>query len=87
VLASAPAVAEVAVTPRPDPVMGEIGVACVVPRDPAHPPTLEQLRAFASDRLARHKLPEALVLVDALPLTAAQKLDRRALQHLIADPA
>ena len=37
-LAAHPAGAEVAGVPRPDPVMGEIGVAVVVPRDPAAPP-------------------------------------------------
>jgi acyl-CoA synthetase (AMP-forming)/AMP-acid ligase II len=79
VLSTAPDVAAVAVSPRPDPVMGEVGVACVVPRDGEHPPTLDGLRAFASDRLAKHKLPEALVLLDALPLTAAEKVDRPAL--------
>ena len=82
VLSTAPAIAAVAVATRPDPVMGEIGVACVVPRDPAHPPTLEDVRAFAADRLAKHKLPEALVVVEALPLTAAEKVDRRALARL-----
>ena len=35
VLADHPAVAAVAVVPRPDDVMGEIGVAVVVPVDPA----------------------------------------------------
>ena len=38
-----------------------------------------ELRAFAEDRLARYKLPEAIAVVDALPLTAGEKLDRRAL--------
>jgi acyl-CoA synthetase (AMP-forming)/AMP-acid ligase II len=66
--------------------MGEVGVACVVPRDPDAPPSLEDLRAFAAERLARHKLPEALVVVETLPLTAAQKVDRRALAALV-DPA
>jgi acyl-CoA synthetase (AMP-forming)/AMP-acid ligase II len=79
VLSQHPAVAEVAVAPRPDEVMGEIGVAVVVPRDATLPPSLDDLRAFAADRLAAHKLPEALRLVAALPLTAMQKLDRRAL--------
>jgi acyl-CoA synthetase (AMP-forming)/AMP-acid ligase II len=79
VLASHPDVAEVVVAPRPDPVMGEIGVAVVVPRDPAAPPTLDELRAYAGVRLSAHKLPEALRLVDALPLTAMQKIDRQAL--------
>jgi acyl-CoA synthetase (AMP-forming)/AMP-acid ligase II len=79
VLSEHPGVAEVAVVARPDEVMSEIGVAVVVPRDPAAPPTLDDLRAFARDRLSAHKLPEAIRVVDALPLTAMQKLDRRAL--------
>ena len=83
VLANAPGVAAVAISHRPDDVMGEIGVACVVPRDPAAPPTLEDLRTFAADALAHHKLPEAIVVVDALPLTAAEKVDRRALADMI----
>lgn len=78
-LAAHPAVAEVAVVPRPDPVMGEIGVAVVAPHDPAAPPTLDGLRAFLSGRLAGYKHPEAVRLVEALPLTPMQKLDRRAL--------
>jgi acyl-CoA synthetase (AMP-forming)/AMP-acid ligase II len=80
VLGRHPAVAQVAVVPRPDPVMGEVGVAVVVPVDPAAPPTLEDLRAFAGGDLARHKLPEALALRPDLPLTPMQKLDRTALK-------
>lgn len=83
VLSRVPGVAAVAVMPRPDEVMGEIGVACVVPRDPTRPPTLEELRAFGARELAAHKLPEALVLVESLPLTAAEKVDRRALGRLV----
>jgi acyl-CoA synthetase (AMP-forming)/AMP-acid ligase II len=79
VLVDHPAVRELAVVPRPDDVMGEVGVAVVVPADPGRPPTLEDLRAFASERLARFKLPEALRIVDALPLTPMLKVDRRAL--------
>jgi acyl-CoA synthetase (AMP-forming)/AMP-acid ligase II len=78
-VAAHPAVAEAAVVPRPDPVMGEIGVAVVVPRDPANPPTLESLRSFLSGRVASYKRPEAVRVVEALPLTPMQKLDRRAL--------
>jgi acyl-CoA synthetase (AMP-forming)/AMP-acid ligase II len=79
VLSAHPAVAEIAIAPRPDPVMGEIGVAVVVPRDQAAPPTLEGLRAYGDERLARWKLPEAIRIVDELPLTPMSKLDRRAL--------
>lgn len=79
VLAAHPGVREVAIVPRPDPVMGEIGVAVVVPDDASSPPSLEDLRHFAADRLAKYKLPEALALADELPLTPMQKLDRNAL--------
>ncbi|HVU72316.1 MAG TPA: class I adenylate-forming enzyme family protein [Mycobacteriales bacterium] len=81
VLGAHPAVAQVAVAPRPDDVMGQVGVAVVVA---AAPLTLAELRAFAAPSLAKHALPEDLVLVDALPLTAGQKLDRAALARLVA---
>ncbi|MGH9211103.1 MAG: class I adenylate-forming enzyme family protein [Acidimicrobiales bacterium] len=79
-----PQVADVAVVPTTDPVMGEVGVAVVVPADPDVPPDLDQVREFLAPRLASYKLPEALRIVDALPLTPMQKLDRRA---LMADEA
>jgi acyl-CoA synthetase (AMP-forming)/AMP-acid ligase II len=89
VLAAHPGVAEVAVVPRPDPVMGEIGVAVVTPRDPAAPPSLDDVRAYLDGRLAAYKVPEAIRLVDALPLTPGQKVDRRALaaaEAAVAEP-
>jgi non-ribosomal peptide synthetase component E (peptide arylation enzyme) len=44
---------------------------------------LADLRSAASDELAGHKLPEALTIVDALPLTAMQKIDRAALARMV----
>jgi acyl-CoA synthetase (AMP-forming)/AMP-acid ligase II len=83
VLAAHPSVADVAIAPRPDDVMGEVGVAVVVPREDAGAPTLDELKSFAEDRLARYKLPDDIVVVDALPLTAMEKLDRRALAAMV----
>jgi acyl-CoA synthetase (AMP-forming)/AMP-acid ligase II len=85
VLASHPDVAAVAVVPRADPVMGEKGVVVVVPRDSAKIPDLIELRAFAAPRLAAYKLPEDLRVVGELPLTAMEKVDRRALESLVND--
>jgi acyl-CoA synthetase (AMP-forming)/AMP-acid ligase II len=83
VLVEHPAVAAVAVVPAADAVMGEKGVAVVVPADPSAPPALDDLRAFAAPRLAKYKLPEAIRIVDELPLTAMEKLDRRRLAALV----
>jgi acyl-CoA synthetase (AMP-forming)/AMP-acid ligase II len=83
VLSTHPDLRAVAVVPRPDAVMGEIGVAVVVPITTA--PTLDELRAYAESRLARYKLPEALVVMDTLPLTAGEKLDRRTLAATLAE--
>ncbi len=85
VLGEHPAVAEVVVVPRADPVMGEVGVACVVPAEDLGPPDLESLRSFAAERLAHHKLPEAVVVIDEVPLTSMQKIDRRSLAARVAE--
>ena len=84
VLADHPDVVAVAVVGRSDPVMGEVGVAVVVPRPEGPTPQLALLRDYASERLARYKLPEDMVVLSALPLTAGEKVDRRALERLIA---
>ncbi|HXF73190.1 MAG TPA: AMP-binding protein [Actinomycetota bacterium] len=78
-LADHPGIAEVAVAGRPDPEWGERVVAFVVPRDPARPPSLEDLRAHAAGRIARFKVPRELVVVDALPRTSSGKVRRAAL--------
>jgi acyl-CoA synthetase (AMP-forming)/AMP-acid ligase II len=79
VLSSHPGISAVAIVPRADPVMGEIGVAVVVPRDGAAAPTLADLREHGGSVLAAYKLPQELHLREALPLTAMEKIDRRAL--------
>jgi len=84
VLADHPDVAAVAVVRRADAVMGEVGVAVVVPRPDGTAPDLSALRAFAADRLAKYKLPDDVVVLTALPLTAGEKIDRRALERLIS---
>jgi acyl-CoA synthetase (AMP-forming)/AMP-acid ligase II len=78
-LADHPAVDDVAVVGAPDEVMGERGVAVIVPVEPARPPSLEDVRRHLSGRIASYKLPEAVTIVEALPLTPMQKVDRRAL--------
>jgi acyl-CoA synthetase (AMP-forming)/AMP-acid ligase II len=78
-LARHPKVDRAAVLGVPDGVYGEVGWAFVVPRDPADPPTLAELRAFVGAELASFKRPDGLTLLDALPLTPMFKVDKRAL--------
>lgn len=86
VLARHPAVAEVAVVGRANELWGQEVVAVVVPRDPARPPSLEELQAFCRDRLASFKKPTALKIVNALPRTATGKVLRRQLRVEMEDP-
>ncbi|CAN5500905.1 FadD3 family acyl-CoA ligase [soil metagenome] len=84
VLCEHPAVLQVAVIGAQAPVIGEIGVAFVAPRDPAHPPNLSELRAFCQTQLADYKAPDRLELIAQLPLTAMMKVDKIALRALLA---
>lgn len=79
-LATDPAVAEVAVWRRPDPEWGERVVAWVVPRDLDAPPTLAGLAELVKETLAPWAAPKELVVVDRLPRTASGKVRRRDLR-------
>jgi fatty-acyl-CoA synthase len=73
VLYEHPAVAEIAIIGVPDERWGE-AVAAVAALKPGADLTVEELRAFAGDRLARFKLPTRLEFVDALPRNPAGKV-------------
>jgi fatty-acyl-CoA synthase len=72
VLATHPAIVEVAVIARPHPIWGEVGLAVVVPR--TNNLTAEEVIAFCSDKLAGYKIPRAVVFTDALPRNAMGKV-------------
>ncbi len=77
-----PKVARAAVLGVAHPVFGEAGWAFVVPRDPAAPPTLAELRAFVGADLASFKRPDGLTILVDLPLTPMFKVDKRALRTM-----
>ena len=79
-----PSVADAAVVGTPDPVLGEAICACVTPAASSPPPTLEELRGFLAARLARHKLPDELCVLEQLPRSPTGKLDRPALFNLVS---
>jgi acyl-CoA synthetase (AMP-forming)/AMP-acid ligase II len=81
VLSTHPAVERVAVVGAPDPVLGEIGVAVVV-LAPGAGVDLPTLRGHCVEQLSDYKAPDALVLVDEIPLTPMMKVDTRRLALL-----
>lgn len=80
VLIDHPGVADVAGIGAPDPDLGEILLALVVPVDPSNPPTEDELRAFCEQRLSRFKCPRRFRLVDDLGRNALGKLDKAGLR-------
>ncbi|MFF8091903.1 acyl-CoA synthetase [Streptomyces sp. NPDC016675] len=76
-----PGVREAAVTGEPDPDLGERIVAWIVPADPAAPPALDALADHVAGRLAPHKRPRVLRLLDTLPRNDMGKIMKRALSH------
>ena len=81
VLAEFPGLRDVAVVGVPDPRWGQTPVA-VLCHSGGRPPTLEAVRAFAGDRLARFKLPTRVLHLEALPRNASGKIDRAAVRSL-----
>jgi amino acid adenylation domain-containing protein len=80
-LSRLPEVREAAVLVRP----GESRLtACVVPREAERTGLREDLRQGLARSLPEPMIPSTWVFLDALPLTANGKVDRRALEHLEA---
>ena len=87
VLEAHPAIREVSVVGRPHPKWGETPVAVVALREPAASLDIEDVRAWASQYLARYKLPTDVVLIDALPRNASGKVVKNLLRERIRQEA
>lgn len=66
--------------------LGEVTCACITLRPEATAPTLGELREFLTQRgLAKHKLPDKLRVVQAIPVNPANKVLRRELRDSAAE--
>jgi bile acid-coenzyme A ligase len=71
-----PKIADVVVIGLKDEVWGRRVHAIVQPSDPADPPTVDEVIAYAKTRLAGYKVPKTIELVDEMPRSAATKVNR-----------
>ena len=78
-----PAVAEIAVIGEPDLEWGE-GVVAIAALKEGQTLTIEALREFAGEGLARYKLPKRLEIVKALPRNATGKILKYQLRQSFA---
>lgn len=78
-----PEVADAAVVGIKSKKWDERPVAVVVPANGAAP-TLDSLRSFLADRVAKWWLPDEVVLVDEIPKTSVGKLDKKVMRDQLA---
>ncbi len=84
-LSQHPEIALAAVLGAKDAVMGEIGVAYVVPR-PGATLSADEIKSNCQEALAEYKIPRRIEIRERLPLTALGKVDKMKLRSELADP-
>ena len=83
VVTAHPSVLEASVVGAPDPVRDEVPVAFVVPASPSSPPSLDELRDWCTERLAKAKVPREFTLLDELPRTSVGKIRKFMLKESV----
>jgi len=88
-LARHPAVAQVAVVPKPDAERGAVVKAFIIPTlgAVADAALVEELQQLVRSRLAPYETPKDIEFVQTLPMTATGKLQRNVLRQLEVDRA
>ncbi|MGI5459153.1 AMP-binding protein [Streptomyces sp. CA-249302] len=81
-----PKIADVQVVGVPHEKYGEEVLACVIPRDPADPPTPAELRAYCEGRLAHYKVPSRVQILEAFPMTVSGKVRKIELREKYSAP-
>jgi bile acid-coenzyme A ligase len=71
-----PKIADIVVVGLRDPEWGRRVHAIIEAADPAAPPSLEEIKAYAKSRLAPYKVPKTIELVEAIPRSEATKVNR-----------
>ncbi len=82
ILRTHPAVDDACAVGVPNPILGELVCACVVPVEGAIV-TGDELREFFRDQVADYKVPDLVRFFDAFPMTGSGKVKRRELAQVV----
>ena len=75
-LSDHPKIADVVVIGLKDAEWGRRVHAIIEPANPADPPTFDEVRAYAKQRLIAYKVPKSVEIVEAIPRSEAMKVNR-----------
>lgn len=70
-----PGILDISIVGVPDPIMGEVVMAFVIPK-PGAALTAEAIIAFGRDKIANFKVPRYVEIVDQFPLTGSGKVQK-----------
>jgi O-succinylbenzoic acid--CoA ligase len=84
VLAGCPGVRDACVIALPDREWGEIVAAAVVPAEPGHTPSADDLRTVVRTARGPAAVPKIIQFVGSLPLRGPGKVDRGVVRHLLS---
>jgi fatty-acyl-CoA synthase len=85
ILANHPKITQIAITGITDPKWGETGVAFIIPRTPGEVVTIQEIREFLKDKIARYKHPTQVKMMTEFPLTATMKVKKAELREKYAN--
>jgi acyl-CoA synthetase (AMP-forming)/AMP-acid ligase II len=85
VLRAMPGVSDVQILAAPDARRGQQIVACIVAHESEAAISTLSVRRFCAARLAAHKIPRTILVLNAMPLTVRGKTDRAALEDLVRE--
>lgn len=79
-----PSILEIAIVGLPDTVLGEISCAAIKLK-PGHMEDEESIKDFIKDKVADYKVPDRIVFLDSLPMTASGKIQKVALEEVLRE--
>ncbi len=85
ILLNHPEISQIAIIGVPDSKWGEVGAAFIVPKEKDKVISIEDVRDFLKDKIAKYKHPAHIKMLPELPLTATMKVKKSELKNKYAD--